>query len=382
MSSTTSGAVSDALQSTMADELRALAPEAAEVSDADSSAAQDPDDSADPMRETPPSQPTRERPARRATRARPSARLAFARCSVASDLHPERNEDALLTDQRRGLAGVFDGVGGSVAGEVAARLAARITRNGWRRLHDHAETARATAQTSAGVASTGPDTGAALTEILLRAHQAICALTLPDAPGDERRDSGAESAATTAAVAVIHRIPGQRGQHVTCAWAGDSRVYLLRARGHLARLTYDDGLLTRLVLDGVVSEHDAWRVDQAVSSQQLTDLGQSLFNRRNGITQSLGGPRAPDIHVSQVALRPGDRVLLCTDGIHDNLTDAELEMVLGRAPRTTVAKVLVACARARSHDDGTLCMRAKPDDMTAVVMTYLPRKTAAARKRN
>jgi protein phosphatase len=40
-------------------------------------------------------------------------------------------------------------------------------------------------------------------------------------------------------------------------------------------------------------------------------------------------------------LCPGDRILLCTDGIHDNLTDVEIEEVLRARPRTTVAKALM-----------------------------------------
>ncbi len=43
--------------------------------------------------------------------------LTFTHWSMASENHPERNEDTFLADQRRGLVAVFDGVGGSTAGE-------------------------------------------------------------------------------------------------------------------------------------------------------------------------------------------------------------------------------------------------------------------------
>lgn len=309
--------------------------------------------------------PPRPRAAAMPARPRSPARFTFARATVASALHPARNEDAVLADQGRALAAVFDGVGGSVAGEVAARLAARLIRQGWRRL---LEEWRACGEIPVALDATH-DVAAALVGLMLQAHEAISHLVLPDAPGDERRQSGAESAATTAAVAVLHRHRGRRGVRATFAWVGDSRIYMLRARGHLIRLTSDDGLLTRLVQDGIISEHAALRIDQAVSATELTDLGLGLFNRRNGITQSLGGMRPPDVHTGQALLRAGDRLLLCTDGIHDNLTDREIETVVRAGPRTTVARQLVARAAERGGEDETVAMRAKPDDMTALVVT-------------
>src|SRR5260221_5447808 len=64
----------------------------------------------------------------RATAAkRPSSSVApftFACHSIAHEGHPERNEDTILVDRGRGLASVFDGVGGVSAGEIASQLAA------------------------------------------------------------------------------------------------------------------------------------------------------------------------------------------------------------------------------------------------------------------
>jgi protein phosphatase len=302
-------------------------------------------------------------------------RLVFARATAASAHHPERNEDALLLDRQRGLAAVFDGVGGSVAGEVAARLAAREIGRGWRRLlagwHAPGEAHGEAHGEAPPTLDATVDVAATLASLVSQAHDAIMRVELPDAPGDERRESGAEDAATTAAVAAITRVRRARGARVAVAWVGDSRVYLLRANGPLLRLTSDDGLLAKLVLAGVLSEDDATRIDQAVAAEELSDLDQSLFNRRNGITQSVGGPRPPDVHVAQAALRSGDRLLLCTDGIHDNLTDRELEQALRRGGRTTAARALVALARERSCEESAAAMRAKPDDMTALVISVL-----------
>src|SRR5215469_1757954 len=70
--------------------------------------------------------------------------LTFARSSAASEEHPERNEDFIIVDAVRGLAAVFDGVGGIAGGEVASRIAGRTIRTEWKLLiqipnNDHQE---------------------------------------------------------------------------------------------------------------------------------------------------------------------------------------------------------------------------------------------------
>src|SRR5436305_13905201 len=104
-------------------------------------------------------------------------------------------------------------------------------------------------------------------------------------------------------------------------------------------------------------------------ADQLSDTEYSYFRLRGGITQALGGPQAPAIHLDQVAVFPGDRILLCTDGIHDNLSDEEIETILRTGPRTSVARLLIEQSLARSHEERDTTVRAKPDDMTAIVIT-------------
>ncbi len=120
------------------------------------------------------------------------------------------------------------------------------------------------------------------------------------------------------------------------------------------------------------NEEDALRIDQATEANQLSDTEREIFNKRNGITQSLGHltPKNPtlNIHTAQIVALPGDRILLCSDGIHDNLTDAEIEAILRREARTTVARHLVQHAIDRSREE---CLRAKKDDMSAIVITCI-----------
>ncbi len=127
------------------------------------------------------------------------------------------------------------------------------------------------------------------------------------------------------------------------AHVGDSRIYLLRANETLKRLTSDDGLLAKLVENQIINQSDALRIDQAMRADQLSDTEYSYFRLRGGITQALGGPQPPSIHLDQVTIYPGDRVLLCTDGIHDNLIEKEIEDLLKTGARTTAARLLIEC---------------------------------------
>jgi protein phosphatase len=173
---------------------------------------------------------------------------------------------------------------------------------------------------------------------------------------------------TTVALVVLSRKVDEHHYVLTCAHVGDSRVYLLPKNGLFQRLTDDDGFLSLRLKDGSIDNNDALRIDQATTLEQLSAIELGYFNWRNGITQSLGEPEI-DIHIGHADIALGDRILLCSDGIHDNLTDLELEALLHDGKRTTVARLLVKHAIARSHEDEQVVIRAKRDDMSAIVIT-------------
>lgn len=281
----------------------------------------------------------------------------FAHYTVACERHPNRNEDSLLTDEYTGLAAVFDGVGGSAAGEIASQMAVHATRHSWKQALLHQQKERKVYS-------------------LLQDDEKACAIIeeLVIAADEQVRTEGAHRAgtndlATTVALAALCQQSGQRGYTMVYAHVGDSRIYLLRPGEPLQRLTSDDGLLAKLVENQIINERDALRIDQAMRADQLSDTEYSYFRLRGGITQALGGPQAPAIHLNRVAVYPGDRILLCTDGIHDNLTDEEIETILRTGPRASVARLLIEHSIARSQQDRDMTVRAKPDDMTAIVIT-------------
>ena len=320
--------------------------------------------------------------------ARKSAPLTYAYYTEAHEQHAERNEDCILVDRQRGLAAVFDGVGGSDGGEVASRLGVHTLRRAWKRfIHER----RTDSSSHMYMLTDDLNIESMLREFLQEAQEAISAegerrvgrfkrakkaketqedATHPEtkAEGEEKKDIYPE---TTVVVALLCQQAEQDVYTMGIAHVGDSRIYLLRPGQPLQRLTSDDGFFTLKIQDSTINEEDALRIDQATEADQLTEIEREIFNKRNGITQSLGHlthKKNPTltIHTAQTLVIPGDHILLCSDGIHDNLTDAEIETILRREARTTVARQLVQCAINRSHEE---CLRAKRDDMSAIVIT-------------
>jgi PPM family protein phosphatase len=279
--------------------------------------------------------------------------------TIPCERHPQRNEDCFLIEQYGGLMAVFDGVGGSAAGDIASQAAKRATLQGWKgalgQIHKGRNVRRVLEDCDK------VDFCTLLQHLIEHADEMIHT--------DGVKEAGTDDLATTVAIAALCHHPGKNEYSMVYAHVGDSRVYLLKKDEPLKRLTTDDGLLGKLVENEMVDEADARRIDQAMHAQDLTDAELSYFRLRGGITQALGGPYAPDIHIDQVPISIGDRILLCTDGIHDNLTDLEIEAILRKAPRNVAARLLVEYALFRSREERQVTIRAKPDDMTAIVMT-------------
>ena len=118
------------------------------------------------------------------------------------------------------------------------------------------------------------------------------------------------------------------------ATVGDSRAYVFRL-GRLAPLTRDQTFLQALLDAGV-----------------LTPAQAESFPQKNAIIQAVGTNQPPEPAILELPLRRGDRLLLCSDGLTSELSEAEIETLLGtdHDPRD-ICRALVAAANARGGRD-------------------------------
>ena len=115
--------------------------------------------------------------------------------------------------------------------------------------------------------------------------------------------------------------------------------------------------------DNMIPKRIAEKYENVTSANKLNDLERKGFLLRSIITQAVGQLEPLVVRGYSVVVTTEDKLIFCTDGIHDNLTFNEMEEVV--AKNGDVAKFLVEKARKRSQENH---FRSKPDDMSAVVM--------------
>jgi len=214
----------------------------------------------------------------------------------------ENNEDAALCLDH--VVAVADGMGGHAGGEVAAALAITLVEAAF--------------------------TGQSVDELVAAVRAANRAIA-------ERADTmaGLEGMGTTICAA-----GAMAGGQVAVVNVGDSRAYLLRD-GELRQLTEDHSLTAELVRRG-----------------ELTEAEATQHPHRNVLTRALGVGTTVDVDAAVHDIRPGDRFLLCTDGLFNELTADEISAVLASAPDADAAADALV-GRALSHGGS--------DNITAVV---------------
>jgi protein phosphatase len=133
------------------------------------------------------------------------------------------------------------------------------------------------------------------------------------------------------------------------AWAGDSRLYRLRA-GVLEQLTEDHSLVSEWQKLGV-----------------LTPAQAANHPKRNELTRAIGVTREVEPDLRSLELRAGDRYLLCSDGLSGVVDPATVQQLLGAHPPVTAAQNLIDCANARGGPDNvTVQIAWLPDASPAV----------------
>src|SRR5581483_1513661 len=251
------------------------------------------------------------------------------------------SEDYVLVTPR--LLGVFDSVGGRDNGRLVSHLAGETISAFWGALPEAERKAP-------------PEQ---IEHILQTAiQQADTAIASLDIPPEQRRP------ATTLALCVLSFY--QSHAYASVAHVGDSRAYLARLGQPLRRLTIDHGYFRFAVRRKLLTEEDARRIEQEEHSENLSQEDQAHFGRRHQITCAVGWSDFPVVPASSHLLLPGDQLILCTDGLHDNLADREIEALV-QTPSQAAALQLVSTASQRSQQTH---VRAKRDDISAIVAWY------------
>ncbi len=266
--------------------------------------------------------------------------------------HQLHMEDRTLVSLRMQLFGVMDGVGGTGGGAEVAALAVDAVHDFVAQSGAHPTTVRQAQSLLAGA--------------LARADDRIA---------QHNQQSGAEfqSSATTAAIVLLFQPSGigRPSLVAVAATVGDSRIMLLRD-GRLFTLTLDHSMFA----DGDVGEayERQSRLDAARSLYDLEDpVDRAAFTHRHLISSALDGSGHPNARFYAFRLASGDRLIIESDGIHDNLSTSDLTQLVTRSstPQEVAAAVTESAWR-RSMQDVEQEPRAKPDDMSIIVIDVPP----------
>jgi len=207
--------------------------------------------------------------------------------------------------QKRGaVALVADGMGGAQGGSIASEIASTVIPEFFHLSRDEPATA--------------------LRKALLAANREIYRRS--------RKDRSLTGMGATCVVLAVSP------SFAWAAWVGDSRLYLVRDN-QIFQMTEDHSLVNEMVRRGLLT------VEEAASHED-----------RNVVTRALGShPKVdPSVWEKPYPVRVGDRFLLCSDGVHDPLSGAEiLELVRDGAVENAAARLLAAANDRGGHDNAS-----------------------------
>ncbi len=233
--------------------------------------------------------------------------------SQRSDIGPKRatNEDRMVTiipeDEqvlaRKGaLFVVADGLGGYTKGDVASELAVNAVRESYYQ-------------------DTNTDNGAALRAALKHANLAVYQENMAQSIQDEEKMMG-----TTCVAAVLS------GDTLYVANVGDSRTYIIRD-GQVLQVSQDHTPQAEQLRAGTITEEQA---------KEMAD---------NIITRCLGVSKDVEVDLFAEPVQEGDILVLCTDGLHKGVSDAEIRAIVEQYSPEESADKLIELANQQSGAD-------------------------------
>ena len=215
--------------------------------------------------------------------------------------HRAANEDSILLVPEKGLFAVADGMGGHRGGRVASQMVTgelgRIVREAASPM-EHEDLAGALREVNRRVYETG------LQNEELHAMGSTC---------------------------VVVSFVGDR---LHLAHVGDSRCYRVRGKE----------------VEQLTSDHRA--IQPMIDQGAITEVESRLHPLRNVLTRSVGVEAEVDVESRELPVRPGDRFLLCSDGLSDMLTQQEIVAEVAAGPDLEeVVEALVAQANHAGGND-------------------------------
>jgi protein phosphatase len=215
------------------------------------------------------------------------------------------NEDHLLAEGD--LFVVADGMGGQGRGEVASRLAVE--------------------QIHAAFANDPSEAGL------------VAAVKLANTAVFEHPDTGESEQKMGTTVAAAALVVDGEHEYLSVVNVGDSRVYHLRA-GQLTRLSMDHSQVADLVRSGELSDDEA-----------------AVHPERHILTMAVGVSPEVEPFVARTKPQSGDRLLLCSDGLFNELSGSEIAETLSNVDNAEQAATqLVALAKEHGGNDNITAM--------------------------
>jgi len=245
------------------------------------------------------------------------------------------NEDELLVAEP--LFAVADGMGGHAAGEVASQVAIEALRAAFDRDHS----------------------ADGLADAVRVANRAVW----------DRAQEKPEYRGMGTTLTAIALVGDGDDETLAVVNVGDSRTYLLRD-GELDQLTDDHGLVAELVRSGQLSPEEA-----------------ELHPQKNVLTRVLGLDEDVEVDCFQVVPYKGDRLLLASDGLTNEVTDAQMASVLRRLadPQEAAAELVRMAKDNGGSDNITIVLVDVVDDdersqSASAALAGDPRPTQTARR--
>ncbi len=238
------------------------------------------------------------------------------RCAARTDTGMKRdhNEDSFLVNDDLGLYLVCDGMGGHAGGETASRLAVQAVER---------ELLSAKLRADDPFASDAPLADTPLANALREAIEGACAAVFRTS----RANPELAGMGTTCIALLVH------GTKALIGHVGDSRAYVVRD-GDIHQLSDDHSLVNEQVRAGLISEEEARH-----------------SRLKNIITRSVGFEEDVLVDLIGLETQPGDRFLLCSDGLSNLVEAPEIRDALLQNQLDEVPAFLVDLANERGGDD-------------------------------